>query len=88
MEWKPIETVPRDGSQVLLFTKTHGVTEARFSAGEWSEHHEYGRQYDGPVWVCGDDAWQIEVEEGPDGFHDGEATHWMPVMSPPVANAS
>jgi hypothetical protein len=86
MKWQPIETVPRDGSQVLLFTKTHGVTEARFAAGEWHEHHEYGRQYDGPVWVCGDDAWQIEVEEYGDTFHDGEATHWMPVMPAPTAN--
>ena len=84
--WQPIETAPRDGTSVLLFTACHGITQAWFSAGEWEEHYEYGPQYNGPVWVCADDAFQIEVEEmGPDvdDMHHGTATHWQPLPPPP-----
>ncbi len=82
MSWKPIKTAPRDGSDILLFTKVHGITQAHFVKGEWSNTID-GPEYDGPVWVCGDDAWQIEIEEEPDGFCDAEATHWMPLPEPP-----
>lgn len=86
--WRLIATAPRDGTHVLLFTTCHGQVEAWFSPGEWSDHHEYGRQYDGAAWVCADDAFQIEVEEIPEAeggpYHDGTATHWMPLPEPPL----
>jgi len=82
---QPIETAPRDGSNILILTTYHGMVEAHFAPGEWTEHQE-GREYSGAVWVCGDDAWQIEIEEfGEEGrkhgqeFHDGTATHWRPL---------
>lgn len=81
--WQPIATAPRDETHILLFTTVHGQVEAWFSAGGWSETID-GREYDGPVWVCGDDAFQIEIEEIPDGYHDGAATHWMPLPEPPA----
>lgn len=57
---------------------------ARFCAGEWTEHHEHGREYDGPIWCFGDDAFQEEIEEAPEGkFYDGPVTHWMPLPAPP-----
>lgn len=80
--WHPIETAPRDGTDILIFTTVHGITQARFARGEWS-HTIDGDEYDGPVWVCGDDAWTIEVEESEDGFYDAEATHWMPLLASP-----
>lgn len=82
-DWKPIETAPRDGTDILVFHKVHGPMAARFIAGEWSEHHEYGRQYDGPFWCFGDDQFQEEVEEEGHKFHDGSVTHWMPLPEPP-----
>lgn len=82
-EWQPIETAPRDGSHILIHTRNHGAVEAWFSPGEWSDNYECGREYNGPVWVCGDDAWQVEIEEVPEGFHDSEATHWRPLPAPP-----
>jgi hypothetical protein len=87
--WQPIETAPRDGSSVLLFTTCHGICEAWFSQGEWSDDTPISpREYSGSAWVCCDDAFSIEVEElggdGP-GYHDGTATHWMPIpVSPKV----
>jgi hypothetical protein len=78
--WRAMATAPRDENiQVLLLTKTHGVTEARWGPGQWDENMPEGpREYSGAVWVCGDDAWQIEVEELPDGYHDGDAVGWLP----------
>lgn len=83
-EWRPIRTAPKDGRPVLLLTKSYGVVEAWFSQGEWEDHHEYGRLYSGPMWVCADDQFQIEVEETPDGHLHGGATHWMPLPPPPL----
>jgi hypothetical protein len=61
LKLNPMATVPRD-RPVLLLTKT-GIVSAWFAPGEWTEHYEYGREYNGPVWVCNDDQFQIEVEE-------------------------
>lgn len=81
MKWNSMDTVPRkEGEHILLLSRTHGVVEAWFAAGEWDECLPEGpREYSGAVWVCGDDAFQIEIEEGPDDYwHDGEAIGWLP----------
>lgn len=76
--WLPMGTAPRRNEEhILLLTSIHGVVEAWFSPGYWSENQE-GREYTGSVWVCGDDVFQIEVEEEPEGYHDGEAIGWLP----------
>lgn len=80
--WQPIDTAPTTGVPVLLFTTNHGQVEGWFAPGEWQEYHE-GREYNGPAWVCADDAFQIEVEETPEGLLHGEATHWRPRPDPP-----
>jgi hypothetical protein len=82
--WQPIETAPRDGeTNIELFTTSHGIVQAWYSPGRWFDFYE-GREYDGAVWVCADDAFQIEVEELPNNkFHDGAATHWRPLPPPP-----
>jgi hypothetical protein len=90
-EWQPIESAPLDGSHVLLLTTSHGAVEAWFAPSSSWEHHEYGTQHEGAVWVCADDAFQIEVEEcGPEhgGNHHGTATHWMPLPAPPDGSRS
>jgi hypothetical protein len=79
--WKSIQTAPLDGSEILILT-TIGITQARFAAGEWHNYVE-GREYDGPVWVCCDDKWQIEIEDGEYSVDHGMATHWMPLPESP-----
>ena len=82
--WRLIKTAPLDGSEILLLT-TIGVTQARFHPGEWHDYLE-GREYDGAVWVCCDDQWQIEIEEcshNPAEWHHGIATHWQPMLERP-----
>ena len=87
MDWQPIETAPKDGTSVLLFTTCHGVCEAWFAKGEWSDDTPISpAEYSGEFWVCCDDAFSLEVELGPDGWeHHGTATHWMPLPPPPEA---
>ena len=87
MQWNSMDNVPRvDDEPLLLLSRIHGVVEARWAPGEWSENMPEGpREYSGAVWVCGDDGWQIEVEEGPDNyFHDGEAIGWLPRSALPA----
>ena len=90
IDWKHMKDAPRKGEKhVLLFTTDHGIVEAWFSPGEWIDYPE-GREYTGAVWVVGDDAYQIEVEEygdyeGPEySFCDGTAKAWaeMPNLPP------
>lgn len=76
LKWRPINTVPRDGTSVLLLTPD-GACEGWFKKGEWEDHPEYGAQYDGAEWVFLDDKFTLEVEETPDGYDDGCVTHWM-----------
>ena len=85
--WQPIEIAPRDRRSVLLYVQ-HQITEARFFPSEKTENHEGADTSIGAVWSCADDQWQIEVEEYKDAagnhcYHDGNATHWMPLPEPP-----
>ena len=87
MEWKSMNTVPMDGETVELFTTSYSLCEAWFCKGEWSDDTPNGpAEYSGDVWVCCDDAFQIEVEINGlgDGIHcHGSATHWRE-YSPPT----
>ena len=73
-KWRPIETAPRDGTEILAYAnygpgdQVFGVTLARFNpavaGGAWTF-----RKSDswGTIWA---------------GLDDG-VTHWMPLPSPP-----
>lgn len=74
---KPMSSAPRDGTPILLYTSS-GFVEAYFCPGEWTEHHEYGRQYSGAFWSCFDDIHQCEVEEIPSGgYYDHGCLGWL-----------
>jgi len=84
MEWLPIETAPRDGSEVLLLTRL-GVVSGWYAPGEWIDTQD-GREYEGPSWVCYDDLFEIPVElEGPLGEIRCDASHWMQMPELPEA---
>lgn len=73
MEWQPIETAPRDGTQVLLFGK--------------QDPHEMVN-FTGPLIFSGyhdvvDDAWCSTGTTWQGPFYT--ATHWMPLPPPPAA---
>lgn len=67
MEWQPIETAPKDGTQILLFwpyiTQEGGVT-----TGHWY------RAGEGVP-----DRWYSPIVNG----YATPPTHWMPLPSPP-----
>ena len=73
--WNAMADAPRDGTYVILASRVHGVVEACFEAGYWTSNP---REYSGDMWVCGDDAFQIEVEHTPGGYDDAEAVGWLP----------
>lgn len=79
-EWRPMNTAPRDETTVLLYTTCHGICEAWYLQGEWTrESPLYPAEYEGSLWVCCDDAFQIEVEELEEGYLDGTVIGWMPI---------
>lgn len=85
MIWRPMsDTAWEDGRDVVLFA--HGMeVHARYGPGEWSEHHEYGPEYSGAVWVCFDDAFQFEIEEdtpNTEEWNHGPVTHWREPTPP------
>ena len=81
-DWQPMGTARRNGDHILLYTTDHGQVEAWFDPGRWSsETPDHPAEYEGAVWVCGDDAYRIEVEEFPieagmGRYHDGTAVAW------------
>lgn len=74
--WQPIETAPKDGSRILLWTDTRALADQTYIEticdGEHFAVAQIGvweRCYDGSI------GWSIE--------RIGEATHWMPLPPPP-----
>ena len=72
--WQPIETAPKDGARVLLWTTTEGdavLTEYLIDVG--AENPIRTAQVG---FYCDESGqWQLEVV--------GNPTHWMPLPDPP-----
>ena len=68
MAWQPVETIPMDGTEILI--KTHiGVVSAYFCIEEPDNDARDSGVYD---WICYDDKFQL----------DGESSGiigWMPI---------
>lgn len=74
-DWQDIATAPRDGSEVLLFTRHDGddFCEEAFTAvqiGWW----DFGNDVADPMWSR-PAWWHLQKI--------GIPTHWMPLPSPP-----
>ncbi|WP_419792501.1 hypothetical protein [Pseudomonas citronellolis] len=82
-EWQPIDTAPRDGTEIIL---RRG---ARVSSGAWiewsksaAEHHSTTGEYLGQVEYDSGTCWS----SWDGGFTEDEPpTHWQPLPAPPSA---
>ena len=89
MDWQPIATSPKDGTNVFIFR--HGWNECPLAW--WGEYPDNPvvNETDEDVWMSG---WIFEsylpcygAEEGFLGWlEDPMPTHWMPLPAPPEAN--
>ena len=78
-EWKPIESAPKDGTEVFLYVPGESLypTAGRYDTPEHFER-EYGdRDYAEEGW-----RWSYGY---PTDFHEEviRPTHWMPLPTPP-----
>lgn len=77
-EWQPIETAPRDGSQILVYRPQAHLTNDPQVKVCRSVQHDKG-------------CWEKTVPPGMDStnFTDGycKPTHWMPLPQPPKEQA-
>lgn len=75
MEWMPIETAPKDGTEVLVYFRQHGAKSVSWSDRDGCSDSEWA------TW-CVDDH-----KHGPfpvRGYMKKDSTHWMPLPPPPV----
>ena len=73
--WLPIDSAPRDGTEVIVWFKQHGAISCSWPdsdghpASEWAHWHVDDFKH-GPFPVR--------------GYSDGDATHWMPLPAAPA----
>lgn len=68
MEWRPIESAPKDGSDVLV------VNDRGIFVAQWNE--------DGPD-NCLDEFWHVRDGKYWHDLRGMKPTHWMPLPDPP-----
>ena len=75
MNWQPIETAPKDGTDILIVTSRFQTV----CVAMWSNYCELGGFHAAPGWQvfdCDDGYYSI-------GFTQEEVSHWMPLPRPP-----
>lgn len=80
MGWQPIETAPKDGTPILLFGP-HGKWGLGALVPQVFDQMKF---WSGTAAWIGSDRWnegRTSVSIG--GYDTEEATHWMPLPSPP-----
>jgi len=82
MEWQPIETAPKDGTEVIAcFSNNYGFQENPTTYGPWTCAFRNGK------WMAswGDRAVIYSESWAGTEYQEAEIdpTHWMPLPSPP-----
>lgn len=72
MDWQPIETAPRDGTDILIYVQLSNECFVAY----W--HSRFSKLVRG-------DAWAFATLFGGRTAYTKEATHWMPLPEPPKA---
>lgn len=72
MDWRPIETAPKDGTEVLLYGRPPHKDDLTCYVGRWGTWDSAGGPSD--CWISG-------------GPHY-RPTHWMPLPAPPDSPSS
>ena len=82
MKWQPIETAPKDGTPVLIWTP-EGHDIASYSPREDDGQQSMG--HDAGWWGCLTPADPGRHMGNPDYYREAECqpTHWMPLPEPP-----
>ena len=73
-EWQPIETAPKDGTRILVFT-VHGEIEI----SEWYSLEHFHYKY------IADNLFEKIVDEPNEGWNSNTPIFWMPLPEPPEA---
>jgi hypothetical protein len=79
--WQPIETAPKDGTEVIAWREDAGIFMARWTAPDYfcteRECEELGDSSSVEDWFCADfvAGCRLEIAESP--------THWQPLPAPP-----
>lgn len=75
-EWRPIDTAPRDGTPVLLWSIYEMIDGACSVA-------VFAPDFDSWVGMCEGDLLDIKTERGLVWWKVQDPTHWMPLPPPP-----
>ena len=78
--WQPIETAPRDGTEIDVWVDGHRVCNVHWS---FSRSGTTGEPIDDPAW----DGWAVDGASGQSytpNYVRGTPTHWMPLPEPPA----
>jgi len=76
--WQPIETAPKDGTQILL-------CDALDADGNPITDGSWGLFVQVAAWWAGEDAWIVYCDMVRDPPLHFEPTHWAPLPKNPVA---
>lgn len=77
MDWRPIETAPKDGTRILIARAGDGIDEVEITEWYVSERSHF-EPVEGDLYR--------RVQDEPYAFWNGNghrATHWMPLPAPP-----
>lgn len=81
MNWQPIETAPKDGTEILVYVRGDSLFP---TAAAYKSARYFDKEYGDPDYM--EEGWYWAFGY-PSDFHEGtiEPTHWMPMPEPPIA---